>query len=257
MKGGKMKDKRIVVSGAANGIGAAIFCQLLRQGAFPIGIDIEPFEGSELKKKIGSSWVNFNFFENDASNMTTMKEIFRDIKNLDGLVNNAAILSGDDLYGGRSIKSWNKVMKANAQTAFVLTELCYPLMKNDGSIVNIGSIINSMTRPNAVLYTGSKSLLWGLTLGYSVELAEKNIRVNMVSPGNVNTERNKAQYEKVPELIKGFETRTPLRRSVEPDEIANMVLFLLSDKSKAITGQEIIIDCGYTKALWDPNWTNK
>lgn len=78
----------------------------------------------------------------------------------------------------------------------------------------------------------------------------------MVSPGNVNTKRNMAQYSKHPKLIEGFENRTPLKRSVEPIEVADLVLFLLSNRSNSITGQNQRIDCGYQRALWDSKWLN-
>lgn len=79
----------------------------------------------------------------------------------------------------------------------------------------------------------------------------------MVSPGNVNTRRNIAQYTQNPEIIRHFEGKTPLGRSVEPGEVADLVLFLLSERASAITGQNYRIDCGYTRALLDPSWTSR
>lgn len=115
-----------------------------------------------------------------------------------------------------------------------------------------------MAAPNVVLYTATKGALLGMTVAYATTLAP-NIRVNMISPGNVNTERNKAQYQDPDsqKIIRHFEARTPLRRSVEPEEIADTALFLLSQRSSAITGQDIVVDCGYTRALWDPGWVSK
>ena len=254
----EMEGKQVVVSGAANGIGASIVRGLLEVGAAPIGVDLEPFSGSELERKIyglGKHGGEFEFFTGDAANQIAMGKVFETFTKLDGLVNNAGLLGGDNTHGGRSLISFGEMMKAHVHTAIVLTELAHPRMGNNGSIVNVGSIELAMAAPDVVMYTAAKGALFGMTIAYAVTLAEAGIRANMVSPGNVNTERNKAQYLQAKALIEGFERRAPLGRSVEPDEVANIVLFLLSNRSSAITGQDIIVDCGYTRALWDPSWT--
>ncbi len=253
-----LKDKKIIVTGAANGIGSAIFQALLKEKAFPIGFDFEELRNSELEEKIKEYKIsnNFDFFQADVCDEERLNYIFKThIKEISGLVNNAGVLGGDDAHGGRTNAAWDKMLNAHAKSAFLLTELSYPKM-NNGSIVNIGSIELEMAAPGVVLYTAAKGALLGLTVSYSTHLAP-NIRVNIVSPGNVNTKRNLAQYKEHKELVDAFEEKTPLKRSVEPEEVADLVLFLLSDKAKAITGQNHIIDCGYTKALWDPIWSKK
>jgi 3-oxoacyl-[acyl-carrier protein] reductase len=259
MKGSKMKNKVIVVSGAASGIGATIFYHLLGTGNIPIGIDVKHFEVSELSRMPCMASTDCEFYQGDASSVADMATIFKNIKKVDGLVNNAGLLGTDNLHGGRSLESFTKMMRAHTHTALVLTELCYPLMPQGGSIVNIGSIDTHMIMPEAVLYAAAKGALWGLTLGYSITLAPKGIRVNMVSPGSVQTERDKLQYTDArgKSIVAGFIAKTPLKRTVEPVEVAELVSFLLSDKASAITGQETVIDCGYTRALYDPCWTEK
>lgn len=193
---------------------------------------------------------DFEFIEDDASNMEAMLRRLRQFDRLDGLVNNAGLLGNDSFHGGRTIEALSRMMKAHVQTTFVLTELAYPRMGSGSSIVNIGSIEVDMAAPNVVLYATSKGALLGMTIAYSVSLAP-DIRVNMVSPGSVNTERNKAQFTtpEGQELIRRFEARTPLGRGVEPVEVADTVLYLLSNRSSAITGQNIRVDGGYTRAL--------
>ena len=256
-----LHHKKVIVTGAANGIGAAVFNALLREGAVPIGIDLEPFHDSELEKIIFPYNLEefegaYFFHQSDATNYSEMEKVLSPYNDLYGLVNNIGLLGNDSAHGGRSVESWNKVMNANATSAFILTELSYPKMQAGSSIVNIGSIELDMAAPDVVLYTASKGALLGLTVSYSTTLAP-NIRVNMVSPGNVNTERNKAQYTEARSVIDSFEGRTPLKRSVEPQEVADLVMFLLSEKSGAITGQNYRIDGGYTRALWDPSWNIK
>src|SRR3990167_4063905 len=187
----EMEGKQVIVSGAANGIGASIVRGLLDVGASPIGIDLEQFVGSELERIIyglGKLGTEFEFFTGDAADQVAMGKVFETFTKLDGLVNNAGLLGGDNTHGGRSLESLEKMMKAHVQTAFVLTELAYPRMGNGGSIVNMGSIELAMAAPDVVMYTAAKGALFGMTIAYAVTLAEAGIRANMVSQGNVNTE---------------------------------------------------------------------
>ena len=255
----ELNGKKIVVTGAANGIGTAIFTSLLEEGAYPIGIDKESFNNSELEERIGSYNLpkDYLYYQGDVSDDEVMKPIYKKLGLLYGLVNNAGLLGGDQTHGGRTIQAWHTMMNNHATAAFISTELAIKNMNEGGSIVNIGSLELDMAAPGVVLYTAAKGALLGMTVAYSTTLAENKIRVNMVSPGNVNTKRNMAQYTQNEDLIKGFENRTPLKRSVNPIEVANLVLWLLSNKSDAITGQNHRIDCGYQRALWDPLWTDK
>lgn len=298
-----LKDKYVVVTGAANGLGTAVSLALLEEGAQVIAIDKEPLAGSELERKVSPSvsllsergevvqWESVYYREPlgravekyqwrhdearklfdeviyaqaDASDPLRMQEVFSSLPPaIYGLVNNAGLLGGDDAHGGRlqldnpdlkPLDPWYKMIDAHATGAHVATELAVPRMREGGAIVNIGSIELDMCAPGVVLYAAAKGALLGMTIAYAVELAP-NIRVNMVSPGNINTERNKAQYVKVPDLIAGFEGRTPLQRSLEPEEVARQVVGLLSPAlSSAVTGQVCRVDGGYTVALWDPKW---
>lgn len=256
----ELKNKIILVSGAVGGIGSCIFQELLKEGASPIGVDLKDFKGSELERKLSDSSLkighDYEFFSSDASDENLVHLTLDHINNIDGLVNNAGLLGSDSNYGGRNIKSFRKMMAAHTETALVLTEFSYPRMQNGGSIVNIGSIETIMAAPDVILYTAAKGALHGMTVAYSTTLAPKNIRVNTLSPGNVNTEKNMAQYQdpETKEVMRHFKTRTPLGRSSEPIEIADAVLFLLSSRSSSMTGTNLIIDAGYTRQLWDPGW---
>lgn len=265
-----LEGKTYVVTGAAQGIGAEISLRLLNQGARVLAIDLKNFHGSELEEKVDERFSdhnidnsNLDFLRGDASDFGTVKHILGNATHLagklDGLVNNAGLLGLDFVEKKvvRDIQQWNRYMDAHAKTAYVMTEVCYPLMTEGGSIVNMGSIELEMCAKDAVLYTAGKGAVLGLTIGYAITLADRKIRVNMVSPGNVNTRANVRQYQEDPktkEVIDKFEVRTPMKRSVEPREVANEVLFLLSSASSGTTGQNRIVDCGYTRALWDNAW---
>lgn len=250
-----LQGKNVVVTGAANGIGANVFYELMIIGAYPIGIDIKPFEESELSELREYLIGKGDFHQADAADEEAVKEILKKYPRISGLVNNAGLLGSDNVHGGRNLQSWNKMMRAHALTNFVTTEACVPKMPPGSVIVNLSSIEAHMCSKDVVLYTAAKGAVAGLTMGYAVTLGEKGIRVNSVSPGYVSTKRNNAQYKGHEDIIEHTAKRAPLGRVVQPSEVANLILFLLSDKSSAITGQDFLIDCGYTKNFWDPTWT--
>ncbi|MFH1376343.1 MAG: SDR family oxidoreductase [Candidatus Woesearchaeota archaeon] len=248
-----LKGKKVVVTGAGSGIGAIISSELVQENAYVIGIDSLEFDKSELSNLLVPH-QKIDYFQGDVSDFDRMKEIF-DSDRFDtiyGLVNNAAILGKDDSHGGRSIESFDRVISVNTRAPFNLIELLYPKMSEGGSIVNISSINADMQNPNTVLYAISKGGLGAMTRAYANTFGEKRIRVNTVSPGNVETrkvlEACSSSKEKK-DLIDRFNERAPLHRGVRPEEVADSVLFLLSDRSSAITGQNILVDCGYSIAL--------
>ena len=153
-----LRDKRVVVTGAANGIGTATYMALLEEGAFPIGIDILPLANSELERRLADACFpphTYDFYQGDASDDIGMKIIFDGLDVLHGVVNSAGLLGGDKSHGGRNIKSWRKLIDSHATAAMVTTELAYPKMKQGGSIVYKGSIETDMAAPDVVFYTAA------------------------------------------------------------------------------------------------------
>jgi len=244
-----LDGKKIVVTGAAGGIGKNIFMSLIKEGAIPIGVDIKPLRESELIDEW--DYVKGLYFCKDITNYSAMEELFQKIgKSVDGLVNNAALLGGDSQHGGRTSEAWDKIIGTNAKAAYMLIELLAPGMKKGSSIVNIGSTALDIIEKEAVLYTAAKGALFALTKSYAVQLAP-DVRVNMVSPGNVSSKQNKEFYVTHPEMLKKIESKTLLGRSVEPQEVADLVLLLLSDKTRAITGEVYPISCGMGLSLFE------
>src|SRR3989344_1353853 len=153
-----LKGKNIVVTGAAQGIGAAITRSLLDQGAYVYAIDLQDFKGSELSTMTTADEQknSFVYHKVDASDLDAIKNIFDHNSKrtvLSGLVNNAGLLG---LEPERTLEQWKRYIDAHAKTAFVMTEVCYPLMKEGGSIVNMGSIELEMCSKDVVLYTAGK-----------------------------------------------------------------------------------------------------
>jgi len=250
-----LEGKVIVVTGAAGGIGAAIFKALIKEGAVPIGVDLKEYRNSELKQMLGQGYdrnAQFYFYQADASDEQRMSYILKTFDQIHGLVNNAGLLGNDPMHGGRSLSGFDKLMTSHAKSAFVLTELCAPLMREGGSIVNMGSIESLIPAPDVVLYSTAKGALWNMTTSYANTLCVQNIRVNQVMPGRVATKANDEMEPEAQRLY--YERRTALKRSVNPQEVADLTLFLLSERASAITGQNFVIDCGMSTFLVDESF---
>ncbi len=258
-----LRDKLIFVTGAAGGLGSEIVRSLKSEGAYPMGIDVNPLDGSELEKKLDGKTDNFHFFCGDCSSLDFMEEVQRESVGLYGnshvwgLVNCAGLGGGDKKYGGeRTLRNLDLVLRSHLHSAVLAIESFYPRMNVGASIVNIGSIEIDMTSPEMVIYTTAKNALLGMTVAYAVTLAPKGIRVNMVSPGLIEKTGIQLQLQTAArrELTTSFERRTPLGRSVYQREVADAVIYFLSNRSSMITGENLHVDGGYTRAAWDSGW---
>lgn len=164
---------------------------------------------------------------------------------IDILVNNAGINPLADIEN-IELKTFEEVMQLNLISPFLLLKYVVPAMKEQkyGRIINISSIWSKLSKPQRLMYSASKSGLDGVTRASAVELAKYNILVNSVAPGFVNTELTRKNNS--PEDIVKLSEQIPLGRLAEPEEIAEMVYFLCSEKNTYLTGQTIFLDGGFT-----------
>ena len=281
-----LEGRTVFLTGCNNGIGQAIYSSLLDVHAFPIGIEIGTFEDSELAQDIKRRDLHWqyelgivNIIRKGKSDHSHYPKLPEDILvgavmtpeanmkyilprysvcPVGGLVLNAGLGGRDTKYGGSSDEVYSRFFEENMQNQRRWIETLQPYMRRGSSIVTMGSIETEMSNGDDVMYVSTKSGLLGLTKAYAAKLGPRGIRVNMVSPGNVMTDGKKARLEQNPEankLVDAFTLRTPMREAATPQEIANIVLFLLSDLSSAITGANIPADKGYLiGGLWDENW---
>lgn len=184
--------------------------------------------------------------EMDLSSNESIEKYIRNLnENIDILVNNAGI---NDLAGLEEIsdEKIDEMLQVNLKSQLQLIKLLSPGMKknNYGRIVNISSIWGDFSKERRILYSIAKAGVNGLTVASAVELSKYNVLVNAIAPGFINTEMT--SKNNTPEQIKALAQALPIKRMAQPEEIAEVVYFLASDKNTFITGQTIFADGGFS-----------
>jgi len=242
-----MKNKTVIVTGAANGIGRGIALSFAKDGYNVVATDID-LKGclgvaSEIKKMGG----NVLAVKCDVSKKTQIKALMnkavKGFGEINVLVNNAGIfpyVSFDKMQES----DWDKVMNVNLKSVFLCSQEALKHISNNGRIINISSIASLVGFEGLVHYCASKGGMNGLVRALALEVAPMKITVNAIAPGAIETPG--AMKTMTPEAKKQTTTLIPLSRFGLPEDIANAVLFLASEKSSYITGQVITVDGGWT-----------
>ncbi|MHA3225969.1 SDR family NAD(P)-dependent oxidoreductase [Globicatella sulfidifaciens] len=233
-----MANKIILVTGSSKGIGKKICEQLLENDNIVYGIA----RSEKEMKDMSIAYPNFVACIGDITDhnfiLGVIKKIRKEHGKLDGLVNNAAIEVNEPI-GMINLNMFEKILKVNVIALVDVLQLSARIMKKGGSIVNISSNVGLKGNPGQLSYSASKGAVNSITLTAAKELAEKKIRVNSVLPGLTNTEMIQETDEKfITERI----SHIKLGQIIEPEDVANMVSFLLSDKASMISGQIIAVD---------------
>ena len=238
-----LKDKNIIVTGATGGIGNSIIKKLNEAGAniLASGTRIEKLE--ELKK----NFEKIKIFKFDISQNDKIEEFIENATkelggSLDCIVNNAGITQ-DNLAIRMSLEEWQKVIDINLTSTFLISKFAIKkMLKNkSGKIVNITSVVGHTGNLGQANYTASKAGIIAMSKSLAIEYAKKNINVNCISPGFIKT----AMTDKIDEKFKEFIiSKIPSARLGEPDDIANVVLFLSSNQSSYINGETLHVNGG-------------
>jgi 3-oxoacyl-[acyl-carrier protein] reductase len=241
-----LKDKVSIITGGASGIGKEIAKKLAGAGSNIVICDLDEKALQSTKEQIKSLGVEALTLKIDVCNFRQVEELIAKIldkfKKIDILINNAGITK-DGLLLRMTEEDWDKVLEVNLKGAFNCSkQVVRPMLKQrQGVIVNISSIIGIMGNAGQANYSASKAGLIGLTKSLAKELGLKGIRVNAVAPGYIQTKMT----EKLPDDIKKkMLEMIPLNSFGKPEDVADLVLFLSSDRAKYITGQVIQIDGG-------------
>lgn len=240
-----LSGRTAIVTGAARGQGAVEAEMLASAGASVLLCDVLEEDGAALAERLRADGLSARFLKLDVTSEAEWQaalDLVRDwTGRLDVLVNNAGIINRK-IIGDMTVDEWRKVMDVNATGAFIGLKLAAPLMAETGggSIVNISSNSGYSGHYDPA-YTASKWALRGLTRSAAMEFAEAGVRVNAICPGLIVTDLNRGSPHLAPMI-----GMTPMQRSGEADEVAQLVLFLAGDGSAFITGEDFVIDGGFT-----------
>ena len=241
-----LENKVAVITGAARGIGLAIAKKFAENGA-QIAITDIAFgdETEEFIKDYTAKGGKVKIYKADASSFEgsqkVIDEILADFGRIDVLVKNAGI-TRDTLLMRMTEEQWDLVLKVNLKSVFNMTKaVLRPMMKQrNGSIINMSSVVGVSGNAGQANYSASKAGMIGFTKSIAKELGVRNIRSNAIAPGFIETKMT----EKLPEEVRNEWIKTiPLRRGGQPEDVANVALFLASDLSAYVSGQVINV-CG-------------
>jgi 3-oxoacyl-[acyl-carrier protein] reductase len=243
-----LKEKVIVITGGTAGIGLGIAQKMLEHGATVVLLGQNQDRGekaeAELKKIIPGANVSFASVDVSKTELVeeTLKNILSRFGKIDVLVNNAGI-TRDGLLMKMTEADWDQVLDTNAKSCF---NTCRAVIRSmlkarSGKIINISSVIGLIGNPGQINYAASKGALIAMTKAMAKEFAPRNIQVNCIAPGFIETQMTEIL---TPEQKATILAGIPLGRMGKPEEIANAVLFLASFLSDYITGQVLTVDGG-------------
>jgi len=251
----RISGKVAIVTGGGSGIGRASALRLASEGATVVVTDIDARSGEETVKLIKDKTGKAKFIRLDVTDeggwRSLVESVEREYGKIDILLNNAGIYIIKPLVD-TTVEEWNRLMAINVTGTFLGMKTTVPVMQRHGggSIINLSSAAGLWGFAGHTLYGASKGAVRIMTKDAAVELGPQKIRVNSIHPGYINT--GMAQYgaEVSNTTIEEIgASMYPLGRIGEPEDVANMVLFLASDESRYVTGAEMTVDGGGTAGL--------
>lgn len=243
-----MKNKTVIITGSASGIGKAAAELYAKHGANVVISDIQEQEGKDATESIIAAGGSASFFKTDVSKPEEMKALVdfavKTYGQLDIAVNNAGIGGEINPIVDMSIEGWEKVISINLSSLFygMKYQIAAMLKTGGGSIVNIASILGAVGFAGSAGYSAAKHGVIGLTQTGALEYAAQNIRINAIGPGFIETPLLDALDD---EMKKQLISLHPIGRLGKSEEIAEMILWLSSEKASFVNGSYHPIDGGY------------
>ena len=235
--------KKVLITGSSGGIGSALSHRFLEEG-FKLVLTSSTEEKMEtLKKKYGDDHY---YYKVDISNSTELQSIMdiisNDHKDIGVIVNNAGSTE-DNLIFRMKPDQWSKIIKTNLDSNYIIIKTLLPNMLSNkyGKIIGISSVVATTGNPGQANYVASKSGMIGLYKSIALEVAKRNINLNIVSPGFISTSMTDKLNERKKNNILD---KIPMAKFGEPKDVANLVYFLSSDDSSYITGQNFNVNGG-------------
>jgi D-xylose 1-dehydrogenase len=244
-----LRNRGVLVTGGATGIGESIVSHFARQGARVAFLDIQDEAAQRLVANLESESLAPIYFHCDLTKpdelQETMRNVLGELGTLDVLVNNAANDQRHSI-GDVTPEYWDNCIAINLRQQFFVIQAALPTMRaaGRGSIINMSSISWMIPSTGVPIYTAAKAAVVGLTRTLAHELGPANIRVNAVLPGAIATDRQRRLWY-TPEYRAEILASQALKREILPDDVARLVLFLAADDSSAITNQSYVVDGGW------------
>jgi 3-oxoacyl-[acyl-carrier protein] reductase len=241
-------NKTVLITGSTRGIGKKIAEDLLELGANLILTGTHPEEIEKLNLEAKGKGLTVTYFAVDLSKPLQLDAFIAELEQfpkIDCLINNAGINRLNYIQNA-SASDWDDMLAVNLTAPFKLLNAISPRMiqNNFGRIVNVASIFSKISKEKRSVYSATKFGIHGLTVGVSNDLARYNILVNTVSPGFVLTDLTRQNLSESEMHV--LSEQVPAKRLAQTSDISNVVVFLLSDLNQYLTGQNIVVDGGFT-----------
>lgn len=247
-----LEGKKIIVTGGGSRIGREVALALAQAGAHVAPMDLNAEGVQETADLVGNiTGLTVPHYTGDISDESEVQAVFDSITNdwgtLDVLANVAGVLRPANL-DELPLANWNLTLEVDLNGAFLISQTARKLMTGGGSIIHVASIAGTQPQTYSGTYSPAKAGLTMLSRQIALEWGHENIRSNVVSPGLVRTPMTES-FDQVPGVLPAGEGIVPLRRIAEPTGMADVVLFLASNRSSYITGQDIVVDGGFSQTL--------
>ena len=245
---GKLDGKVAVVTGGSGGIGFGAAKRLVADGAY---VFITGRRQAELDAAVAEIGRNVTGVQGDVSKLGDLDRLFATVKERKGKIDilfaNAGIAEPAPL-GSITEELYDRTFNANVKGALFTVQKALPLLRDGASVILTSSVVGSKGNPGVSVYSATKAALRSFARTFTVDLKDRKIRVNVVSPGAIDTEGLRGlRHTDSDGLNSLFRERIPLARLGRPEDIANAVSFLASDESSYITGTELFVDGGFAQ----------